>query len=80
MTQGAEMSTIKDLKTHPEPYVRVSDLARYWKVDPSTLYRDIDKGALAVERHGPSERIRVATEEARRYGKPQSPQLPQMTG
>ena len=50
-----------------------------WKVDPSTLYRDIDKGALAAERHGPSERIRVPTAEARRYGMPQSPQSPQLT-
>ena len=68
---------IKDLKTHPEAYLRVSDLARYWKVDPSTLYRDIDKGALAVERHGPSERIRVPIAEARRYGSPSSLQMPQ---
>jgi hypothetical protein len=70
------MSTIKDLKTHPAPYVRVSALARYWDCDPATLYRDIDKGALAVERHGPSGRIRVPTDEARRYGAPHSSQLP----
>lgn len=73
------MSAIKDLKTHPEPYVRVSELAAYWNVDPSTLYRDIDKGALAVERHGPSERIRVPTDEARRYGRPHPPQSPHFT-
>lgn len=73
------MSTIKDLKTHPEPYVRVSALARYWNVDPSTLYRDIEKGALAAERHGPSERIRVPTDEARRYGMPHLPHSPHLT-
>jgi hypothetical protein len=73
------MSTIKDLRTHPEPFVRVSALARYWSVDPSTIYRDIDKGALAVERHGPSGRIRVPTDEARRYGAPHSSQVPQLS-
>jgi hypothetical protein len=71
--------TIKDLQTHPEPYVRVSALAKYWAVDPSTLYRDIEKGALAVDRHGPSKRIRVPTEEARRYGMPHPPQSPHST-
>lgn len=71
--------SIKDLQTHPEPYVRVSELAAYWRVDPSTLYRDIDKGALMVERHGPSERIRVPTAEARRYGSPHPPQAPHLT-
>jgi DeoR/GlpR family transcriptional regulator of sugar metabolism len=73
------MSTIKDLKTHPAAYVRVSALAKYWDVDPSTIYRDIDKGALAVERHGPSGRIRVPTDEARRYGAPHASQVPQVT-
>jgi hypothetical protein len=34
---------ILDLKAHPERYVRVSAFARYWKVDPATLYRDIEK-------------------------------------
>jgi hypothetical protein len=68
------MSTIKDLRTHPAPFVRVSALAKYWDCDPSTLYRDIEKGALVVERHGPSERIRIPTQEARRYGRPGAPQ------
>jgi hypothetical protein len=70
---------IKDLKTHPAPYVRVSALAEYWDVDPSTIYRDIDKGALVAERHGSSGRIRVPTDEARRYGKPHSSHSPHLT-
>jgi predicted DNA-binding transcriptional regulator YafY len=70
---------IKDLQTHPDPYVRVSALAKYWDVDPSTLYRDIDKGALLAERHGPAGRIRVPTHEARRYGAPHPSQAPHLT-
>jgi predicted DNA-binding transcriptional regulator YafY len=73
------MAEIKSLDTHPEPFVRVSELARYWRVDPSTLYRDIEKGALAAERHGPTGRIRVPTREARRYGAPHPPQTPHLT-
>lgn len=65
------METIKDLATHPEPYVRVSTLARYWNVDPKALYRDIDKGALVVDRLGPARRMRIPIAEARRYGAPQ---------
>jgi hypothetical protein len=65
------MGTIKDLTTHPDAYVRVSALAHYWNVDPKAIYQDIDKGALAVERHGPSGRIRIPIAEARRYGAPQ---------
>jgi hypothetical protein len=65
------MATIKDLATHPDAYVRVSALAHYWNVDPKAIYQDIDKGALVVERHGHSGRIRIPIAEARRYGAPQ---------
>jgi len=62
--------TIIDLTTHPEPYVSVGALARYWCVAPSTIYRHIDKGALYAERIGPYRLIRIPTSEARRYGHP----------
>ncbi len=62
---------IEDLRTHPAAHVSVSELAAYWGVAPSTIYRHIDKGALPVERIGPSALIRIRTPEARRYGHPE---------
>jgi predicted DNA-binding transcriptional regulator YafY len=64
------MSEIKDLDTHPEPYVTISDIASYWQVHRATVYRDIAKGAL-VPHYLPSGHMRIAIKEARNYGKPQ---------
>jgi excisionase family DNA binding protein len=59
-----------DLRTCTEPYVTVSELARYWRVSVDTIYRDIKKGALTTYRVGSSRAIRISTAEARRYGRP----------
>ena len=64
------MSIILDLATHSEPFVSVTDIATYWQVNRSTIYRDIAKGALTPH-YMPSGYIRIAIEEARAYGKPQ---------
>lgn len=63
-----------DLKTHAEPYVLVSELADYWRVSTRTIYRDIDKGALPIERVGSSGMIRIPIESARQYGRPDDAQ------
>jgi excisionase family DNA binding protein len=59
---------IHDLSTHPEPHVTPMELAEYWRVSEDSVYRLIDKGALPVKRIGRS--IRVATEVAREYERP----------
>lgn len=50
-------------------HVSPSYLADYWGVHVNTIYRDIRKGALPVQRM-PSGRIRVRWIDARRYGRP----------
>jgi excisionase family DNA binding protein len=53
-----------------QPFVTVTDLARYWSVSVDTVYRDITKGALRAYRVGSAGTIRVHTEDARCYGRP----------
>lgn len=64
------MSQIVDLASHPEPYVTVPEIAAYWQVHRSTVYRDIAKGALKPY-YLPSGHMRIAIHDARDYGKPQ---------
>jgi excisionase family DNA binding protein len=58
--------TIKDLQTHPTPYVTASDLARYWRVGLKRIYRLVDDGSLAAIRLGPR-LLRIWTEDAIRF-------------
>ncbi len=65
------MTKIVDLDTHAEPYVTIQQLADYWQVSYRTIQRHIEKGALAVVRLGPFEKlVRIPIDEARRYGRP----------
>ncbi len=50
---------IRDLATHPRPYVTVSALAAYLDCDPRTVRRMIDLGALPATRVGRHWRIPV---------------------
>ena len=59
---------ITDLATHKKPFVTVSEIATYWQVHPSTIYRNIVKGLLHPH-YLPSGSIRITTENARAYGK-----------
>ena len=52
---------LKDLKSHPEPYVTVAELAEYWLVGRKQIYKQIDAGTLPAIRLGPRiMRIRTA--------------------
>jgi len=44
---------LHDLKSHPEPYVTVADLAAYWLVGRKQIYKQIDAGTLPAIRLGP---------------------------
>ena len=57
---------IRNLQTHPEPYVTTSDLADYWGVHRKQLYKQIDAGTLAAIRLGPR-LLRISTAEAIRF-------------
>jgi excisionase family DNA binding protein len=55
--------TIEDLRTHPDQYVTVSQLAYYWRVSRKQIYKQIDAGLLSAIRLGPRA-IRIHTDEA----------------
>lgn len=66
------MPRIRDLASHPYPFVTVEELADCLCVSTKTIYRHIDKGALTVVRVGGTI-IRIPIQEARRYaGSPPS--------
>jgi excisionase family DNA binding protein len=53
---------IRDLATHPNPYVSVGELASYWRVGRKQIYKHIDAGTLSAIRLGPRLfRIRTIT-------------------
>lgn len=54
---------VRDLKTHPEPYVTVSELAKYWLVGRKQIYKQIEAGTLAAIRLGPR-LLRIRTADA----------------
>jgi len=58
------MSLILDLATHDERFVTIADIATYWQVGRSTIYRDIAKGVLKPH-YLPSGYMRIAIEDAR---------------
>ena len=43
---------IKNLSTHPEKYVTVTQLAEYWQVSRKQIYKQIDAGVLEAIRLG----------------------------
>lgn len=64
---------IEDLATHPERTVNVPDLAEYWGVGESTVYKLAQKEAFKVVRVG--RRVKVIAKSAlqfeREAGKPE---------
>src|SRR5580704_8743683 len=54
---------IRDLVTHPEPYVTVGELAEYWLVSRKQIYKQIDAGTLRAIKLGPR-LLRISTSEA----------------
>lgn len=44
---------INTLRDHPEPYVTTSELAEYWMVSRTQIYKHIDAGTLRAIRLGP---------------------------
>ena len=55
--------SIRSLQEHPEPYVTTAELARYWMVSRSQIYKHIDAGTLHAIRLGPR-LLRIRTDEA----------------
>ncbi|MGH9255088.1 MAG: helix-turn-helix transcriptional regulator [Vicinamibacterales bacterium] len=54
---------VKELKTHPEPYVTIAELAAYWLVGRKQIYKQIDAGTLRAIRLGPR-LLRIRTADA----------------
>jgi excisionase family DNA binding protein len=54
---------IRSLQEHPESYVTTSELADYWMVSRSQIYKHIDAGTLKAIRLGPR-LLRISLEEA----------------
>ena len=44
---------IRSLKEHADPYVTTSELADYWMVSRSQIYKHIEAGTLKAIRLGP---------------------------
>jgi excisionase family DNA binding protein len=57
---------IRDLTTHPVPYVSVGELATYWIVSRKQIYKQIDAGTLQAIRLGPR-LFRIRTDDARKF-------------
>ncbi len=54
---------LRDLESHPEPYVTVAELAEYWLVGRKQIYKQIDAGTLSAIRLGPR-LLRIRTADA----------------
>jgi excisionase family DNA binding protein len=57
---------IRDLSTHPVPYVSVGELASYWRISRKQIYKQIDAGTLEAIRLGPR-LFRIRTSVARQF-------------
>lgn len=57
---------ITRLEDHPEPFVTVGQLARYWAVSRKQIYKQIEGGTLTAVRFGPR-LLRIKTSEALRF-------------
>lgn len=58
--------TIRDLSTHPVPYVSVGELASYWHISRKQIHKHIDAGSLEAIRLGPR-LFRIRTSVAREF-------------
>lgn len=56
---------IKDLATHPRPFVSIGALAEYLEISPRTVYHHIEKGTLKANKIGG--RLKIPLEEAQRF-------------
>jgi excisionase family DNA binding protein len=54
---------IRTLQDHTEPFVTTSELAEYWMVSRSQIYKHIDAGTLRAIRLGPR-LLRISLQEA----------------
>ena len=54
---------IQNLQDHPESYVTTSELAEYWMVSRSQIYKHIESGNLKAIRLGPR-LLRISRSEA----------------
>ena len=54
---------LQDLKSHPDPYVTVAELAEYWVVGRKQIYKQIDAGTLRAIKLGPR-LLRIRTADA----------------
>jgi excisionase family DNA binding protein len=54
---------LKDLASHPDPFVTTEALARYWCVSRKQIYKQIQDGHLPALRLGPRS-FRIAVEDA----------------
>jgi excisionase family DNA binding protein len=54
---------LEDLETHPEAYVTIGELARYWLVSRKQIYKQIEAGTLPAIRLGPR-LLRIGTADA----------------
>jgi excisionase family DNA binding protein len=57
---------LRDLSSHPAPYVTVDDLARYWMVSRRHIYKQIEEGKLPAIRLGPRS-LRIRTSDATKF-------------
>jgi excisionase family DNA binding protein len=54
---------IKELRTHPDPYVTASELASYWGVSLKHIHKQVERGILEGVRLGPRH-VRIRTMDA----------------
>jgi excisionase family DNA binding protein len=54
---------VRNLTSHPDPFVRTDDLAKYWSVSRKQIYKQIEDGGLPAIRLGPRS-LRISTREA----------------
>jgi excisionase family DNA binding protein len=59
---------LRDLSSHPEPYVSTEDLAQYWSVSRRQIYKHIENGSLPAIRMGPRS-VRIPTRGAAEFEK-----------
>ena len=59
----AKRARLVSLKSHPEVYVTIGELAEYWAVNRKQLYKQIEAGTLPAIRLGPR-LLRIRTADA----------------
>jgi excisionase family DNA binding protein len=59
-------TAIRQLATHPSPYVTVGELAEYWAVNRKQIYKHIEAGTLRAIRLGPR-LLRIRTSDAQDF-------------